>query len=513
MTLAKLSSFDQPPLQVLLIDDDEDSYVLTRDLLSEVRGQRYVLDWAKSAPHGVAAVEAGNFDIALVDFYLGAYTGDALITELRRRKSLLPLILLTSEDLLQNDLAVMQAGADEFLIKGNLNSVVLERTIRFSVERSQQAAALRASEERFRELFRSSLDAVIVTEPNGSILAANPAAEVLLRLSQADIIARGRLALLAAESRETATQLDARLQAGAFRDEILLRRGDGSTFIGEITVAPVNEASGGRASMIIRDVSARRATEHRTVSAERRLRRFETGGPFVAGTAIVAMLCLMLLGNAVSAVAIGVVVIASQTWLRISGTRRRTFAFSSLAEWREHAVDARRGLSRYAEYLQVDPESGLGTKLSMQRAVERQIACYQRTGETFCLVLVEIADPESPRRELPAAIVQSASKLLSVATTVEEPLCRINSNTFGILLPGRNRGLASEFIEQFRQRLSNKLRGDLMNLKVVAGRAEISDNTKRFEELLESATDDLENYDRDLSWQISEFASKKSKVS
>ena len=183
MTLAKKASFDNPPIQVLLIDDDEDSYILTRDLLSEVPGQRYVLDWGKSGPAGVAAVEAGNFDVALVDFYLGAHKGDAVIAEVRRRKSNIPLILLTSEDLLQNDIAVMEAGADGFLIKGNLSAISLERTIRFAIDRTEQVAALRASEERFRELFRSSLDALIITEPNGAISAANPAAEALFRLT------------------------------------------------------------------------------------------------------------------------------------------------------------------------------------------------------------------------------------------------------------------------------------------------------------------------------------------
>lgn len=506
MTLSKLSSFDLLPLQVLLIDDDEDSYVLTRDLLSEVRGQRYVLDWAKTAQAGVAAMEAGNFDVGLVDFYLGAHNGDAVIAELRRRKSAVPLILLTSEDSRQNDIAVMQAGADEFLIKGDLSPAVLERTIRFAVDRCQHAVALAASEERFRQLFESNLDAILVTESSGAILAANPAAEVLFRLTEAEIRTGGRLALLALEDRANSAELDARLKAGAFRDELLLRRGDGTTFTAEVTVAAVNDRVGGRASMIIRDVSARRASEQRMVATERRLRRVEAFGPYVAVIAVLGMVALAALGNYMEALLLAVGVIAAQAWLRIHGTRRRTSAISGLAEWREKAVDARRGLSHYTSFLQVDVESGLGTRLTMQRAVERQLVCFRRTGEVFSLVLIEIVDPDSPRTEMAHDLVLSASKALSRLVTAEETLCRINANTFGILLPGRSRAVSTEFVEQFQQHLDNKLRGNSVHPRVGFGAAEATEKIMKFEQLIEKATDDLEDYDRELAFQISQFA-------
>ena len=505
MALAKQSAFDDPPIQILLIDDDEDSYVLTRDLLAEVTSQRYVLDWAKTAQSGVAAMEAGNFDVALVDFYLGAHNGDKVIAELRRRKSTVPLILLTSEDLLQNDIAVMEAGADEFLIKGTLSPAVLERMIRYSIERRANSAAIQASEERFRELFESNLDAVFVTGPSGRILAANPAAEALFRLKEAELMARSRMALLADEDPDITQQLDARLQAGAFRDEIVFRRGDRSTFTGEVTVAPGNDLPGARTSMIIRDLSARRSTERRAATTERRLRRIETGGPYVAVAAALGIVLIALFVSVLAALALAGGVIIAQYWLRHTSTKLRTLAYTSLAEWRENAVDARRGLSRFAEYLQVDPESGLGTKLSMQRAVERQICSYRRTGETFTLVLVEIADPETPRTELQPPIVQSASELLSGATTIEECVSRMNANTFGVLLPGRDFGHSAEFIERFRQRMGNKLRGDKVRLRIIAGRAEMADGIGNFAQLLQKATDDLEHYDRDLAFQISQF--------
>ncbi len=506
MTLAKLSSFDAAPLQVLLIDDDEDSYVLTRDLLSEVRGQSYVLNWAKNAQSGVATFEAGNYDLCLVDFYLGAHNGDAVIAELRRRRADVPLLLLTSEDVRQNDIAVMEAGADDFLIKGNLSSLLLERTIRFALDRRRQGVALAASEERFRELFESNLDAVLVTQPNGAILAANPAAEVLFRLTEAEIMSAGRLALIAAEDRDDSAMLDARMKAGAFRDELDFRRGDGTTFTAEVTVAAANDSPGGRASMIIRDVSARRASEQRIATNERRLRRAEALGPYVAATSVLGMVGLAALGFPIMALVLAAAVILAQFWLRTDGSRRRIRAFSDLTEWRERAFDARRGLSHYTKYLQFDVESGLGTRLAMQMAAERQFVCFRRTGEVFSLVLVEIADPISPRTELPPNIVMAATKTLNVLVTAEETLCRINANTFGILLPGRNRAVSTEFVEQFRQHLDDKIRGNAVRLKVVFGAAEVSDKITKFDQLIEKATDDLENYDRELAIQIARFA-------
>ena len=57
-------------IRVLLIEDDEDDYVFTRDLLAEIGGDRFDLEWAPTYERGLARVLEDRFDVCLLDFRL-----------------------------------------------------------------------------------------------------------------------------------------------------------------------------------------------------------------------------------------------------------------------------------------------------------------------------------------------------------------------------------------------------------------------------------------------------------
>lgn len=62
-------------VRVLLVEDDEDDYVLTRELLSEVRGARFELEWAPTYEAALDAIARGEHDVYLFDYRLGGRTG------------------------------------------------------------------------------------------------------------------------------------------------------------------------------------------------------------------------------------------------------------------------------------------------------------------------------------------------------------------------------------------------------------------------------------------------------
>ena len=72
-------------IRVLLIEDDEDDYILTRELLSEVKGGKYVLDWASSYKEGLEKAGRREHHVCLVDYRLGERSGVELIRESRVR--------------------------------------------------------------------------------------------------------------------------------------------------------------------------------------------------------------------------------------------------------------------------------------------------------------------------------------------------------------------------------------------------------------------------------------------
>ena len=121
------------PIRVLLVDDDKEEESLTRSLLARAEGARYVLDWVPTFGEGLAAIAQEDHDAYLIDHNLGARTGIELVREARDAGSLAPLIMLTGRRDRATDLAALEAGATDFLVKGRTDSALLDRTIRYAI--------------------------------------------------------------------------------------------------------------------------------------------------------------------------------------------------------------------------------------------------------------------------------------------------------------------------------------------------------------------------------------------
>ncbi len=122
------------PITVLLVEDDEDDYLITRDLLSDVEGVSYEITWVNNYDQGLSEMKRNAHDIYLVDFRLAGADGLELIREARSEQCAGPIILLTGQGDRQTDLKAMRAGASDFITKGRIDSSQLERSIRYAIE-------------------------------------------------------------------------------------------------------------------------------------------------------------------------------------------------------------------------------------------------------------------------------------------------------------------------------------------------------------------------------------------
>ena len=134
------------PLRVLLVEDDEDDFILAQDLLREIRSRPIQLDWKQNAAAGLEAMVRNEHDVCLVDYRLGAQTGIELLRAALEKGCQAPIILLTGQGEREIDLEAMKAGASDYLVKGRLDAGSLERSIRYAVER-KRAATMAASEQ------------------------------------------------------------------------------------------------------------------------------------------------------------------------------------------------------------------------------------------------------------------------------------------------------------------------------------------------------------------------------
>jgi signal transduction histidine kinase len=145
------------PVRVLLIDDDRDDYLLTRDLFAEIPGGRYRLDWVADYDAGLAAICRADHDVYLLDYRLGEKTGLDLLAEARKAGCSGPVILLTGQNVWEVDLAAMESGAADFLEKGRLDATLLERSIRYALQQRRSEAELeRKVQERTEALEKAN---------------------------------------------------------------------------------------------------------------------------------------------------------------------------------------------------------------------------------------------------------------------------------------------------------------------------------------------------------------------
>jgi signal transduction histidine kinase len=135
----------QPPgktTNVLLVDDDHDDFVLTRDCLQRVATTRYELTWVDTFERAREEMSRLDFDAVLVDYRIGSRTGLDFIRQMGPRHPGCPMILLTglgNEDI---DIAAQEAGAADYLLKDGLTEALLDRSIRYACQQARRMTLL-----------------------------------------------------------------------------------------------------------------------------------------------------------------------------------------------------------------------------------------------------------------------------------------------------------------------------------------------------------------------------------
>ena len=137
-------------IKVLLVDDDEDDYIITSDLISDIERTSYDVEWVSTYDDALDKINQHRHDVYLVDYRLGRHSGLDLIEQAIKDGCLAPLILLTGQGDSEVDIQAMEAGAMDYLVKGQLDASILERAIRYSIQRKRsediQAALFKISE-------------------------------------------------------------------------------------------------------------------------------------------------------------------------------------------------------------------------------------------------------------------------------------------------------------------------------------------------------------------------------
>jgi diguanylate cyclase len=134
------------PIRVLLVEDDEDDQVLAVACLEEIPAIVFDVDWVKTADEAIPLLRKGTYDISLLDFHLGKSTGLDILDAVRGTTT--PCILLTGQRDLKTDIAAMEAGASDYIVKQDLAADTLGRAIRYALERTGHLRSLEETRAR-----------------------------------------------------------------------------------------------------------------------------------------------------------------------------------------------------------------------------------------------------------------------------------------------------------------------------------------------------------------------------
>ena len=122
-------------VKVLLIDDDEDDYILTKEIFNDIpQKENYSLSWINNYEEGINAMLKSHYDIYLVDYRLGKYTGLDLLKEAIKSNVGEPIIILTGKGDSKVDDEALQIGAADYLIKDKIDPYTIERSIRYALK-------------------------------------------------------------------------------------------------------------------------------------------------------------------------------------------------------------------------------------------------------------------------------------------------------------------------------------------------------------------------------------------
>ncbi len=258
-------------IRVLLVEDDEDDYMLTKAFVSARENANIRLDWVDSYELGLAAVISQQHDVYLIDYRLGSFTGIDLIQEAYKMDCHAPMILLTGQDDLAVDQSALEKGAADYLVKGRIDAQLLGRSIRYALRQAGVLAEVAQKENKYRSLFERSIDAIFVASNDLHFQDANPSVERLLGYSRDELQKLNPARLFANLDQLRELRLNVR-EYGQIKDfETILLDRNSRKIVCLISVWAVEDVAGRPEwyQGIVRDISEQKRAQQELIMAEK----------------------------------------------------------------------------------------------------------------------------------------------------------------------------------------------------------------------------------------------------
>jgi PAS domain S-box-containing protein len=163
-------------IKILLVEDNPADADFLQELLEDAVGIEWQLTWVEFLSSAFIELNKNTFDIVLLDLSLPDSHGLETLTRLQETAPNTPMVVMTGLADEAIALEAVRLGAQDYLVKGQINTQLLARTLRYAIERYQTLHLLRDNEQRFRAIFNSSFQLTKLLNPQGMIIEINQTA-------------------------------------------------------------------------------------------------------------------------------------------------------------------------------------------------------------------------------------------------------------------------------------------------------------------------------------------------
>ena len=289
-----------PPIKVLLIEDNAGDARLIETLLSQTKELAFELEWVDNLTAGVERLIACKVDVVLLDLGLPESVGIATLQRLLAHMQTVPTVVVLSG--LNDETIALQAvqfGAQDYLVKGHVDSALLVRSIRYAIERGQAKEALqkihaeleervqqrtmaltdaidalhaeiaerKRADEKFKWVLESAPDAMVIANSEGKIRIVNSQTEKLFGYDRNELYVQTIEMLMPQRfrgrhvSHRASYFANAKAREMGTDIELYGLRKDGSEFPVSISLSPLDTEEGRLIIAAIRDISERKQAE------------------------------------------------------------------------------------------------------------------------------------------------------------------------------------------------------------------------------------------------------------
>lgn len=257
--------------RVLLVEDDPGDANLVRQSLRLGGEGRFEVTWVSTLAETSQRLHAGDLDVVLLDLSLPDSTGLPTVHACRKVNSVLPIIVLTGHDDKLFALQTIEAGAQDYLVKGSFDEDTLIRAMRYAISRASLEHNLAETGTRLRTLINAMPDIVCFKDGEGRWLEANDFDLELFQLEGVDYRGKTDSELAAFQDfyrqsfLECESSDEEAWRAGRMvRGEETIPRPDGTALVFDIIKVPLFNPDGSRKGLVVVGATSPRASRPRS---------------------------------------------------------------------------------------------------------------------------------------------------------------------------------------------------------------------------------------------------------